>query len=80
MSKRYSAEEAASMIMNDDFQIGEMDSADSLDEDSKSADEPSSDSEIRSDGNDTSYSGRQVLVNKKRVQKAENKVSEHALV
>ena len=65
MAKRYIAVEAASMIMNDDFQIREMDSADSLDEDSSSDDETSSDSEIGSDDNDTSYSGRQILVNKR---------------
>ena len=65
MAKRYNAEEAASMIMDDDFEIGEMDSADSLDEDSGSDDEPSSDSEIGSDDNDTSYSGCQVLIKKR---------------
>ena len=65
MAKRYSTEETASMITNDDFEIGEMDSDDSLDEDSSPDDEPSSDSEIGSNDNDTSYSDRQVLVNKR---------------
>ena len=65
MAKRYSAEEAASMITNDDFEIGEMDCAGSLDKDSSSDDEPSSDSEIGRDDNDTFYSGRQVLINKR---------------
>ena len=42
MAKRFSAEEAADLIVNDEFDIEEMDSADSLDEDWISDKEPTS--------------------------------------
>ena len=52
MAKNYTAEQVADMIMNDD--IGEMDSADSLDEESSSSssnNEPSSQPEVDSSSN-----------------------------
>ena len=62
MAKRFSAEEAADSIVNDEFDIGEIDSADSLDEDWSSDEELSSQSKIESDDNGSSYSGRQMLI------------------
>ena len=62
MAKRFSAEEAADSIVNDEFDIGEIDSADSLDEDWSSDEELSSQSKIDSDDNGSSYSGRQMLI------------------
>ena len=62
MAKRFSAEEAADLIVNDEFDIGEIDSADSLDEDWSSDEELSSQSKIESDDNGSSYSGRQMLI------------------
>ena len=62
MAKRFSAEEAADLIVNDEFDIGETDSADSLDEDWSSDEELSSQSKIESDDNGSSYSGRQMLI------------------
>ena len=62
MAKRFTAEEAANLIMNEDYDSGEMDSADSLDEEWSSTDEPTSQSDIESEDLDSSYSGRQVLV------------------
>ena len=58
MAKRYSAQEVAELLMNDD---GEMDSADSLDEECSSDAELTSQSEIESDESD--YAGRKVLQN-----------------
>ena len=58
MAKRYSAQEVAELLMNDD---GEMDSADSLDEECSSDAESTSQSEIESDESD--YAGRKVLQN-----------------
>ena len=58
MAKRYSAQELAELLMNDD---GEMDSADSLDEECSSDAESTSQSEIESDESD--YAGRKVLQN-----------------
>ena len=52
--------------MNDGFNIGEMDSADSLDEDRISYEEPSSQSEIEIDDHGASYNGRQVLIHSQR--------------
>ena len=52
MAKSYPAEEVADMIMDDD--IGEMESADSLDQESNSSssnNEPSSQSEVDSSSN-----------------------------
>ena len=69
MAKNYPAEQAADVIMNDD--IGEMDSTDSLDEESTSStstDEPSSQSEVDSSSNaDSEFHGRQVLIEKRAV-------------
>ena len=62
MAKRFSAEEAADSIVNDEFDIGEIDSADSLDEDWSSDEELSSQSKIESDDSGSSYSGRQMLI------------------
>ena len=62
MAKRFSAEEAADLIANDEFDIGETDSADSLDEDWSSDEELSSQSKIESDDNGSFYSGRQMLI------------------
>ena len=60
MAKSYTAEEVADIIMNDD--IGEMESADSLDKESSSSnsnDEPSSQSEVDSSSNtDSEFHGR----------------------
>ena len=60
MAKSYPAEEVADMIMDDD--IGEMESADSLDEESNSSssnNEPSSQSEVDSSSNtDSEFHGR----------------------
>ena len=58
MAKRYSAQEVAELLMNDD---GEIDSADSLDEEFSSDAESTSQSEIESDESD--YAGRKVLQN-----------------
>ena len=58
MAKRYSAQEVAELLMNDD---GEMDSADSLDEECSSDAESTSQSEIESDESD--YAGCKVLQN-----------------
>ena len=55
------AEEAADLIVNDEFDIGEMDPANSLDEDWSSDEDPISRSEIESDDHGDFYSGRQVL-------------------
>ena len=66
MAKRFSAKEAADLIVNDEFDIGEVDSADSLDEDWSSVAEPTSQSEIESDDHGASYSGRQVLIHSQR--------------
>ena len=66
MAKRFSAEEAAYLIVNDEFDIGEMDSADSLDEGWSSDEEPTSQSEIESDDHVASYSGHQVLIHSQR--------------
>ena len=52
MATNYTAEQVADIIMNDD--MGEMESADSLDEDSSSSssnDDPSSQSEVDSSSN-----------------------------
>ena len=69
MAKNYTAEQVADMIMNDD--IGEMDSADSLDEESSSFgsnDEPSFQSEVDSSSNtDSEFHGRRVLIEKRSV-------------
>ena len=62
MAKRFNAEETANLIMNEDYDSAEMDSADSLDEEWSSTDEPTSQSDIESEDLDSSYSGRQVLV------------------
>ena len=62
MAKRFSAEEAADLIVNDEFDIGETDSADSLDEDWSSDEELSSQSKIECDDNGSFYSGRQMLI------------------
>ena len=66
MAKRFRAEEAANLIVNDEFDIGEMDSADSLDEGWSSDEEPTSQSEIESDDHVASYSGHQVLIHSQR--------------
>ena len=62
MAKRYNAEEAAHLIMQQD-DMGETDSADSLDEDWSSDDaESTSESEIASDEDEEStYCGRKIL-------------------
>ena len=77
MAKNYTAEQVADMIMKDD--IGEMDSADSLDEESDSSisdDEPSSQSEVDSSSNtDSEFHGRQVLIEKCSVR---NRPSSHS--
>ena len=52
--------------MNDEFNFGEMDSADSLDEDWISDEEPTSQFEIESNDHGVSYSGRQVLIQSQR--------------
>ena len=69
MAKNYTAEQVVDMIIKDD--IGEMDSADSLDEESGSSssnDEPSSQSEVDSSSNtDSEFHGRQVLIEKRSV-------------
>ena len=69
MAKNYTAEQVADMIMNDD--IGEMDSADSLDEESSSSssnNEPSSQPEVDSSSNtDSEFHGRRVLIEKRSV-------------
>ena len=69
MAKSYTAEQVADMILNDD--IGEMDSADSLDEESSSSgsnDEPSFQSEVDSSSNtDSEFHGRRVLIEKRSV-------------
>ena len=66
MAKRFSAEDAADLVVNDEFDIGEIDSADSLDEDWSSDEELSSQSKIESDENGASYSGPQVLIHRQR--------------
>ena len=55
------AEEAADLIVNDEFNIGEMDPANLLDEDWSSDEDPISRSEIESDDHGDFYSGCQVL-------------------
>ena len=80
MAKRFSAEEAADLIVNDEFDIGEIDSADSLDEDWSSDEELSSQSKIESDDNGSSYSGRQMLIHSRWDTMLEDKVSEHLVV
>ena len=69
MAKNYTAEQVADMIMNDD--IGEMDSADSLDEESSSSssnNEPSSQPEVDSSSKtDSEFHGRRVLIEKSSV-------------
>ena len=55
------AEEAADLIVNDEFNIGEMDPANLLDEDWSSDEDPISQSEIESDDHGDFYSGCQVL-------------------
>ena len=69
MAKNYTAEQVADMIMNDD--IGEMDSADSLDEETSSSssnNEPSSQPEVDSSSNtDSEFHGRRVLIEKRSV-------------
>ena len=75
MTTNYTAEQVADIIMNDD--MGEMESADSLDEDSSSSssddelqsktcssnDDPSSQSEVDSSSNsDSEFHGRQILL------------------
>ena len=66
MAKNYTAEQVADMIMNDG--IGEMNFADSLDEESSSSssnDEPSSQSEVDSSSNtDSEFHGRRALIEK----------------
>ena len=62
MAKRFSTEEAADLIVNDEFDNGEMDSADSLDEDWSSDEEPTSQFGIESDDHGAFYSGCQVLI------------------
>ena len=52
--------------MNDESDIEEMDSADSLDENCNSDEEPTSQSEIESDDHGACYSGRQVLIHSQR--------------
>ena len=66
MAKRFSAEEVTDLMVNDEFDIGEMDSADSLDEDWSSRKEPTSQSEIEIDDHGASYSGCQVLIHSQR--------------
>ena len=66
MAKRFSAEEAADLIVNDEFDIREMDSADSLHEDWSSDEEPTSQFEIESDDHGASYSGHQVVIHSQR--------------
>ena len=80
MAKRFSAEEAADLIVNDEFDIGETDSADSLDEDWSSDEELSSQSKIESDDNGSFYSGRQMLIHSRWDTMLEDKVSEHLVV
>ena len=63
MAERFSAEESADLIVNDEVNIGEMDSGDSFDEDWSSAEEATFQSEIESDDHGVSYSGCQVLIN-----------------
>ena len=75
MATNYTAEQVAHIIMNDD--MGEMESADSLDEDSSSSssddelqsetcssnDDPSSQSEVDSSSNsDSEFHGRRILL------------------
>ena len=66
MAKNYTSEQVADMIMNDD--IGEIDSADSLNGESSSSssnDELSSQSKVDSSSNtDSEFHGRQVLIEK----------------
>ena len=52
--------------MNDELDIGEMNSADSLDEDWSLDKEPTSQSEIESDGHGSSCRGLQVVIHSKR--------------
>ena len=52
--------------MNDEFNFGEMDSADSLDEDWILDEEPTSQSEIESNDHGVSYIGRQALIQSQR--------------
>ena len=63
MAERFSAEESADLIVNDEVNIGEMDSGDSFDEDWSSDEEATFQSEIESDDHGVSYSGCQVLIN-----------------
>lgn len=60
MAKRYSAEEAAELIMNEN---SEMDSADSLDEEFSSDAESTSESEIESESEESDFTGRKILQN-----------------
>ena len=66
MAKNYTSEQVADMIMNDD--IGEIDSADSLNGESSSSssnDELSSQSKVDSSSNtDSEFHSRQVLIEK----------------
>ena len=66
MAKRFSEEEAADLVVNEEFNIGEMDFNDSLDEDWSSDKEPTYHSEIESDDHGASYSGPQVLIHRQR--------------
>ena len=63
MAERFSAQESADLIVNDEVDIGEMDSGDSFDEDWSSDEEATFQSEIESDDHSVSYSGCQVLIN-----------------
>ena len=75
MAKSYPAEEVPNMIMDDD--IGEMESADSLDEESNSSsfnNEPSSQSEVDSSSNtDSEFHGRRILIEKCSVRNCSSK-------
>ena len=66
MVKRFSAENATDLLVNDEFDIREMNSADSLDEDWSPDKEPTSQSEIESDDHGSSYSGLQVVIHSKK--------------
>ena len=66
MAKRFSAEEGADLIVNHEFDKGEMDSADSFDEDWSSDEEPTSQFGIESDDHGAFYSGCQVLIHSQR--------------
>ena len=63
MAESFSAEKSADLIVNDEVDIGEMDSGDSFDEDWSSDEEATFQSEIESDDHGVSYSGCQVLIN-----------------